>query len=173
VSAGLVGLGDSVTVGPGDGPSWAELLARGLGLRCTILAQDGAVVADVLRDQLPRVADRHDVACLYAGVNDARGYDFDPAAYERDLRLVARALRERADRLLLVTLPLDLGRPPAAPKPAIANEAVRRVAAETGAALCVLDDLAGPALLEPDAVHPTAAGQREIADRAARVLERG
>jgi hypothetical protein len=36
--------------------------------------------------------------------------------------------------------------------------------------LCELDDLDGEDLLEPDLVHPTAAGQRAIADRAARAL---
>ena len=36
--------------------------------------------------------------------------------------------------------------------------------------LAELDDLAGPPWLLPDAVHPTARGQLEIADRAARAL---
>ena len=56
------------------------------------------------------------------------------------------------------------------PKPGIAGAAIRRVAAATDAAVCDLDDLAGRMLLWPDAVHPTAVGQLEIADRAARAL---
>ena len=72
--------------------------------------------------------------------------------------------------MLLCTLPLDLGRPRAAPKPAVANAAVERVAASTGAAVCRLDDLSGWVELWPDAVHPTAVGQLAIADRAARAL---
>ena len=82
-------------------------------------------------------------ACLYAGVNDVRGPGFDPAAYERDLHALARGLRERSERVLLCTLPLDLGRPRAAPKPAVANAAVERVAASTGPSVCRLDDLSG------------------------------
>jgi lysophospholipase L1-like esterase len=164
----MVALGDSITAAE---DSWAQLLSRSLGLRLVSLARDGAVVADVLHRQLPRVRDRHELACLYAGVNDARGFGFDLGDYERGLRAVAQTLAGRADALLLCTLPLDLGRPPAAPKPALANAAVRRVAEATGAILCELDDLAGPVLLEADAVHPTAAGQRAIADRAAAALD--
>jgi lysophospholipase L1-like esterase len=163
----LVALGDSITAAR---QSWARLLARALGLPCTSYAVDGAVVADVLREQLPRVRTGHAVACLYAGVNDARGPAFAPDAYERDLLAVAQGLSERSERLLLCTLPLDLGRPPAAPKPAIANAAIRRVAGATGAIVCELDDFGGAADVEPDAVHPTAAGQAAIAHRAARAL---
>jgi lysophospholipase L1-like esterase len=173
---GLVALGDSITVGDGSTVlgttplSWARWLARALDLPYTTYAVNGAVVADVLRDQLPRVRGDYDVGCLYAGVNDARGPVFDPDAFERDLLAVARGLQERSARLLLVTLPLRLGRPTAAPKPAIANDAVRRVARATGATLCELEDFRGRIEVQPDAVHPTAVGQMVIADRAARAL---
>jgi lysophospholipase L1-like esterase len=173
---GLVALGDSITVGEGSMVlgvtplSWAQWLARALDLPYTSYAVNGAVVADVLRDQLPLVRREYDIACLYAGVNDARDAGFDAEAYERDLLAVAEGLRERSDRLLLVTLPLRLGRPTAAPKPALANGAIRRVARSTGAALCELDDLSGWVEILPDAVHPTAVGQVVIADRAARAL---
>ena len=150
--------------------SWAQWLAMALDLPFTNCARNGAVVGEVLREQLPRVRPEHDLACLYAGVNDARSPGFDPVAYERDLLAVAGGLRERSDRLLLCTLPLDLGRPRAAPKPAIANAAVRRVASSTEAVLCELDDLRGWVEMLPDAVHPTAIGQVAIADRAARAL---
>jgi lysophospholipase L1-like esterase len=163
----LVALGDSITA---DRRSWAGRLAQALDLPYTSHAVNGAVVADLLREQLPCVRPGHRVACLYAGVNDARSPGFDAGAFERDLGLVAEELATRADRLLMVTLPLRLGRPTAAPKPEIANAAVRRIAAAAGAALCELDDLEGDGLLMPDLVHPTAAGQREIAERAARAL---
>ncbi len=173
---GLVALGDSITLGEGGSVlgvtalSWAQWLARALDLPYTCYARNGALVGEVLRDQLPRVRPGHDLACLYAGVNDVRGPAFDPAAYERDLLAIAAGLRERSERLLLCTLPLDLGRPPAAPKPAAANAAVERVAASTGASVCRLDDLSGWVELWPDVVHPTAVGQLAIADRAARAL---
>jgi lysophospholipase L1-like esterase len=173
---GLVALGDSITVGEGSMVlgvtplSWAQWLARALDLPYTSYAVNGAVVADVLRDQLPRVQGDYDVGCLYTGVNDVRGPRFDPDAFERDLHAVVTGLRERSERLLLVTLPLRLGRPTAAPKPAIANGAIRRVARSTGAVLCELEDFRGWVEILPDAVHPTAVGQVVMADRAARAL---
>jgi lysophospholipase L1-like esterase len=173
---GLVALGDSITVGEGSMAlgvtplSWAQWLARALDLPFTSYAVNGATTADVLALQLPRVRAGHDVAALYAGVNDVRSPDFDIAAYERDLDAVARALVQRAERLLMLTLPEDLGRPTSAPKPSLANDVVRRVAAGHGAVVADLADFAGWTLVLPDVVHPTAVGQLEIADRAARAL---
>jgi GDSL-like lipase/acylhydrolase family protein len=164
---GLVALGDSITNGHGEPAlgvtmqSWAQWLAEALGLPFTKLARDGALASDVLAEQVPRLQGPYDLACLYAG------------AYEAALRATASALAACSERLLLCTIPVDLGRPRAAPKPSAANAIVRAVAAEHGAALVELDDLAGPPWLLPDAVHPTARGQLEIADRAARVLGAG
>ncbi len=71
----------------------------------------------------------------------------------------------------MLTLPHDLGRPTSAPKPEQANAAVRRVAARHGAKIAGLSDFGGWTLVLPDVVHPTAVGQLEIADRAARALD--
>jgi lysophospholipase L1-like esterase len=163
----LVALGDSITAAE---RSWAWQLAGALDVPYVPYAVNGAVVAHALRKQLPRVQPGHALATLYIGVNDARSPGFDADAYERDLGLVAEGLATRAGRLLMVTLPLRLGTPTAAPKPEIANAAVRRTAAAAGAVLCELDDLDGEDLLEPDLVHPTEAGQRAIAERARRAL---
>lgn len=173
---GLVALGDSITNGLGEPAlgvhpqSWAQWLAEVLALPFTKLAVDGAQTADILCEQVPRLSGPYDVAGVYAGVNDVRTPDFDDAAYERDLRAIAAAAGAASGRLVLCTLPEDLGRPRAAPKPARASAIVRRVAADVGASVVALDDLAGAPWLLPDAVHPTAVGQLEIADRAARVL---
>jgi lysophospholipase L1-like esterase len=173
---GLVALGDSITNGHGEPAlgvhpqSWAQWLAEALELPFTKLAVDGARTADVLRDQVPRLRGPYDLACVYAGVNDVRSLDFDAAGYDRDLRAVAAAAHAAADRLALCTLPADLGRPRAAPKTVTASAIVRRVAGDLGATVVALDDLAGSPWLLPDAVHPTALGQLEIADRAARAL---
>jgi lysophospholipase L1-like esterase len=173
---GLVALGDSITNGRGEpalgvhAQSWAQWLAEALELPFTKLATDGALAADVLRKQVPRLDGPYDVGCVYAGVNDVRVPAFDPAAYERDLRAIADAVGAASARLVLCTIPADLGRPRAAPKPRIAGAIVRRIAAEHGATVVDLDDLAGAPWLLPDAVHPTAIGQLEIADRAARAL---
>jgi lysophospholipase L1-like esterase len=176
---GLVALGDSITVGEGSMAlgitplSWAQWLARALDLPFRSYAVNGAYTSDVLHLQLRRVRGRHDIAALYVGANDVRAPDFDAAAYERDLDALAAGLSARADRLLLLTLPEDLGRPPSAPKPAIANAAVRRVAARHGAVVADLADFGGWTLVLPDVVHPTALGQLEIADRAALALGAG
>jgi lysophospholipase L1-like esterase len=174
---GLVALGDSITNGHGEpalgvhAQSWAQWLAEALELPFTKLATDGALAADVLREQVPRLHGPYDVGCVYAGVNDVRVPAFDPAAYERDLRAIADAVGAASARLVLCTIPADLGRPRATPKPRIASAIVRRVAAESEATVVDLDDLAGAPWLLPDAVHPTAIGQLEIADRAARALD--
>jgi len=176
---GLVALGDSITNGHGEPAlgvhpqSWAQWLAEALGLPFTKLAADGARTADVLRHQVPRLQGPYDLASVYAGVNDVRSLDFDAAAYERDLRAIVTAAGDAAEGVLLCTLPADLGRPRAAPKPRTASAIVRAVARETGATVVALDDLAGSPWLLPDAVHPTALGQLEIADRAARALGAG
>jgi lysophospholipase L1-like esterase len=173
---GLVALGDSITNGHGEPAlgvhpqSWAQWLAEALELPFTKLAADGALAADVLREQVPRLRGPYDVACVYAGVNDVRVPGFDAGAYERDLHAIAASVAEVSARVALCTIPLDLGRPRAAPKPRAAGAVVRRVAREVGAVVVDLDDLTGPPWLLPDAVHPTALGQLEIADRAARAL---
>ena len=173
---GVVALGDSITVGEGSmtlgvtALSWAQWLARALDLPYTCYAFNGARTEDVLREQLPRVRADYDVGALYAGVNDVRGPDWDAVAYERDLGEVVGSLSARCDRLLVLTLPLDLGRPPSAPGPAEANAAVRRVAAAHGATVVDLEDFGSWTTVLPDAVHPTPLGQIEIADRAARAL---
>jgi lysophospholipase L1-like esterase len=173
---GLVALGDSITNGHGEPAlgvpmqSWAQWLAEALDLPFTKLARDGARASDVRAELVPHMAGPYDIGCLYVGVNDARSIDWDAAAYERDLRAIAAALAACSERLALCTLPADLGRPRAGSKPRAASAIIRAVGAEHDATIVALDDLAGRPWLLPDAVHPSALGQLEIADRAAREL---
>ncbi len=174
--AGLVALGDSITYGEGgivlgaDGRSWALWLAMALDLPYTNYAVPGVGAPHVLEVQLPRVRRAYDLGCLYVGVNDVRGVDFDLESYARDVRRALAGLGASCARLLACTIPLDLGRPRAGAKVAAANAAIRSAAGEAGAAVCELADLRGWRWVLPDAVHPTALGQLEIADRAARAL---
>jgi hypothetical protein len=176
MNRGLVAMGDSITNGHGEPAlgvpmqSWAQWLAEALELPFTKLARDGARAADVLAEQVPGLAGPYDVGCLYVGVNDARALDWDAAGFERDLRAIVDALTSASDRLVLCTLPADLGRPRAGDKPATASAIVRAIAADHGATVVALDDFAGRPWLMPDAVHPTAVGELEMADRAARAL---
>jgi lysophospholipase L1-like esterase len=173
---GIVALGDSITYGEGgivlgvDGRSWALWLAQALDVPYTNYAVPGACAPDLLTDQLPRVRRPYELGVLYIGVNDVRDPGFDPAAYDRDVRRAAEELTPHCTRLLLLTIPLDLGRPRAGARVGTANGSIRAAAAAVGATVVALDDLAGWRRVLPDAVHATALGQIEIADRAARAL---
>ncbi|MCW3011900.1 MAG: hypothetical protein JWO90_2304 [Solirubrobacterales bacterium] len=178
MDSGLVALGDSITYGEGgivlgvDGRSWALWLAQALDLPYTNYAVCGARAPDVLADQLPRVRRSYALGTLFVGVNDARDPAFDAAAFDRDVRAAAAGLAPHCAQLLVLTIPLDLGRPRAgARKVGTANASIRAAAKAVGATLVPLDDLAGWRHVLPDAVHPSALGQLEIADRAARALD--
>lgn len=173
---GLIALGDSITRGDGEPAlgvahrSWSLWLAEALDLPYTNRAIDGAVASEVLQDQCPRVSADYDLACLYVGVNDTRGPDWNPVRFAAALDAALAHLRTRATRLLTLTIPLDLGRPRAGAGVSAANALIRRLAGEHDAVCAELSDLRGWRLLLPDAVHPTALGQLEIADRAAAAL---
>ena len=170
---GLVALGDSITRGKGGermlgvhDQSWAQWVAEALVLPLTNLAVDGARAPEVLREQVPMLERPYDLGTLHVGVNDARDPAWDPDRFGEAFEGVLAALAAACEAVLVCTLPLDLGRPTAAPKPAAANAIVRAAAARAGARVVALDDLAGPIWILPDAVHATAAGQAEIARRA-------
>jgi lysophospholipase L1-like esterase len=174
---GVLALGDSITNGGGELQwgvalqSWALWLARGLGLPYSPHAVDGARVEDVLRAQVPAVGDgRYDLGCLYIGVNDVRALDWEREPFERGHSAVLAFLRERCDRLLTLTVPVDLGRPRAGAKVAEVNAAIEASARAAGALVLDLRGFGGRDLLMADHVHPTAFGQIAIAERALDVL---
>jgi lysophospholipase L1-like esterase len=180
---GVLAFGDSITNGGGELQwgvalqSWALWIARGLGVPYTGCAIDGATAAQVAREQIPRFLAqtaapdaRYDVGALYAGVNDVRRSDWEPHAYERDLRVALDFLGERCDRRLVCTIPRDLGRPRAGARVDEANAAIERVAARSDALLVDLRDFGARNLVMADHVHPTAFGQVAIAERALAVL---
>jgi lysophospholipase L1-like esterase len=181
---GVLAFGDSITNGGGELQwgvalqSWAQWVARGLGLPLTNYAVDGANVEAVVHDQIQAFYDRggqpagarYDVGCLYIGVNDVRAPDWDARAFEPLYRRALAFLHERCDRVLTAAAPLDLGRPRAGAKVPELNDLVRRVAAETGALVVDLSDLRARNHVMPDRVHPTAFGQIAIAERALDVL---
>ncbi|MGI8803447.1 MAG: GDSL-type esterase/lipase family protein, partial [Solirubrobacteraceae bacterium] len=184
VGRGLVALGDSITKGEGQAMlgqrclSWAQWLAMALELPYTGLAVNGAMAAAALAEQVPRLRGPYDLGCVYLGVNDVRYPDFDADAFRDALAgvldgVAAEAPRaSTAARLLVVTIPLDLGRPPVpAARIAGTNRAIAELAAaRDGVAVLDLSDLGGWRYVLPDAVHLTAAGQLHVAERAARVL---
>ena len=179
---GVLALGDSITNGGGELQwgvalqSWAQWLARGLGMPFTNHAIDGATVDDVLALQMPRheafsarPQARFDVGCLHIGVNDVRRPGWDASAYAAGFERALGWLGERCDRTLVCTLPLDLGRPRAAGVPVV-NSIVRDAATRHGALVVELADFGGREWMMADHVHPSALGQIAIAERALGVL---
>jgi lysophospholipase L1-like esterase len=182
---GVLAFGDSITNGGGELQwgvalqSWAQWVARALGLAITNYAVDGASAGDVVRGQVPAFERlsahpdaRYELGCLYIGVNDVRGLGFSTGAFERDLRLALQFLKRHCDRILAVTIPLDLGRPRARANVVLANQVIERLAAELGALVVDLSDFRARNLVMTDHVHPTAFGQIAIAERALAVLDR-
>jgi lysophospholipase L1-like esterase len=181
---GVLAFGDSITNGGGELQwgvalqSWAQWTARALGMAYTSYATDGARVADVLHRQIPAFAAhaarpdaRYDVGCLYIGVNDVRGLDWDAGAFAADFEPALRFLHDRCDRVLALTAPLSLGLPPAGPKVADLNAIVRESAGRVGALVVDLSAFGARNHVMADRVHPTAFGQVAIAERALAVLE--
>jgi lysophospholipase L1-like esterase len=181
---GLLAFGDSITNGGGELQwgvalqSWAQWTARALGLALTNFAVDGARVGDVVSAQLAAARGRsahpdarYDLGALHIGVNDVRALDWDPDAFARDLRTVLAYLAERCDRIVVLTIPLDLGRPRAGAKVEVANAIIEVEAGEVGATIVDLRGFRGRRVLMPDHVHPTAFGQIAIAERVVDVLE--
>jgi lysophospholipase L1-like esterase len=175
----VLGLGDSISCGPEEGAfgvpprAWAQWLAEALDEPFHRLAEPGATTPWIAEHLLPRVRPGTGLACVHVGTNDVRGLDWDPAVFAEALREILTVCAQRARRTCVATVPLDLGRPPAGPKVGELNAIVRRAAATRGATVVDLDDLRGWRMLFPDAVHPTALGQLEIAERAAAALELG
>jgi lysophospholipase L1-like esterase len=180
---GVLAFGDSITNGGGELQwgvalqSWAQWTARALGLAFTNFAVDGARVADVAGAQLAAARTRsahpdarYHLGCLHIGVNDVRALDWDPDAFAADLRIVLDYLVARCDRVVVLTIPLDLGRPRAGSKVEVGNAAIEAAAREVGATIVDLRDLRGRHVLMADHVHPTAFGQVVIAERVVDLL---
>ena len=179
---GVLAFGDSITNGGGELQwgvalqSWALWTARCLALPYSGYAVDGAGVHDVVTEQLPGFetrtgADgRYDVGCLYIGVNDVRSVDWNPDAFAVDHADALGFLTRRCDRVLALTAPLRLGRPPADAKVPSLNAIITRNARAAGALVVDLGGFGARNHVMVDYVHPTAFGQIAIAERALAVL---
>ena len=179
----MLALGDSITNGGGELQwgvalqSWAMWTARALGVPYNPYAFDGATAEEVIGREIPlferAVADpysRYTLGCLYIGTNDVRLPGFDPDRFEALHDQALAFLRQRCDRLLTATVPLDMGRPRNPELIERANLAIERSAAEHGALVLDLRGFGGRRLVMPDHVHPTALGQVVIAQLALAVL---
>ena len=140
---GVIAFGDSITNGGGGlqwgvaMKSWAEWVARGLGVPFTGCAVDGALIEHVTSVQIPefelraRSAEgRFELGCLYVGVNDVRTGTWDAQRFGDRLGVAVDWLRSRCDRVILATAPLDLGRPRAGVAVVELNATIERTAAD-------------------------------------------
>jgi hypothetical protein len=157
--------------------SWALWTARSLGLPYSPHAVDGALVTDVVDQQIPRFLSTvedpdssYHLGCLYVGTNDVRAARFDAERYETQLREAATFLAQRCKRIVMPNLPLALGRPPNPERIAAANDVIGRVAAAHQALLLDLRAFRGRTVMMADHVHPTAFGQIAIAEQALALL---
>lgn len=172
----VLALGDSIMCGPEEGAygvpprAWPQWIAELLDRPFHRIARPGAHAPDLVDRDLSRIRDDYAIACVGIGTNDVRSLDWDPGRYTRALDTLLERVERAAERVCVATVPLDLGRPRAGAKVADLNTIVRDRAVSRGVAVVELADFGGWRWWFPDAVHPTALGQLEIARRAARAL---
>jgi lysophospholipase L1-like esterase len=195
----FVALGDSITLGIGDpvrlppitgrgqssrkkGPrgwrGWAVLLADSLpGCALHIVAGNGACMADLEGDQLPRALQlRPDIASVVIGVNDTLRPNFDPDRIAAAAAHTVGALRAAGADVLTMRLPDPgrmLGMPdvlarPLARRARQVNEVMDQVAERFGT--LHFDAASDGAAYDPrmwavDRLHPSERGHRLIARR--------
>jgi GDSL-like Lipase/Acylhydrolase family len=173
----VLALGDSILCGPEEGAFgvpprvWPQWLAEALDLPFHRLARPGALSSDVERLFAGRLRSDYALACIGVGTNDVRMLDWDARSFKASLGRLLAAAGACSERVCVATVPLDLGRPRAGAKVADLNAIVRSCAASSGATVVELADFGGWRWWFPDAVHPTALGQLEIARRAADALD--
>ncbi len=183
----VVGLGDSLTFGVGDGTQrpetvvtcpvgWAAHVAHALGARSfTNLAANGVRARDLGRTQVPSaLMMTPDLVLMTVGGNDVLRGDFDPDEVREHVGDALARLTRPGREIVLVSLGriglFDLagGRIAGimARRIDAVNEALHRAAAPTGARVCngaaALAEV-GRRGWHVDRVHPSALGHRALA----------
>jgi lysophospholipase L1-like esterase len=190
----FVALGDSITLGIGDPVRLAPPPGRRKGMRAWrgwavllsetlpdpalhIVAGNGALMADLERDQLPAALQlRPDVASVIIGINDTLRPNFDTERLAETSAHVIGALRAAGADVLTMRLP-DPGRMlhlpdvmarPLAERAHLLNDVIDQMAERFGTLnydaagdACVYD----PAMWAVDRLHPSERGHRHIARR--------
>lgn len=178
---GVLALGDSIVDGHGmhmqkvPAQGWPQWLADSMGECLMKWSVGGYTSAEVVEHQLPRVSGLYRLGAVSMGANDVLR-DWDAERYRENLRSVLGLLAECCEHTAITTMPESIGRGVLIGKERgaharDASDIIASVAAETGAVVVPLADLAGYPLMRGDQVHPTALGQVEIADRASRALQ--
>lgn len=180
---GVLAFGDSITHAGGDVQwgvalhSWALWVARALGLGYTGYATDGALVETVTESQIPMfrslAADPEagfELGLLYVGTNDVRQPEWDASRFASAFEAALGFLTERCDRVVTLTIPLDMGRPRSVARVEEANRIISAAASSVGASVVDLRRFGGRTVMMADHVHPTAFGQIAIAEAVLDVL---
>jgi len=168
----VVALGDSLTAGLGVAPDEAypalldaRLRREGYGYRVVNAGVSGDTSAAGLRRVDWVLKSKPDVVIVALGANDGlRGLPVDALA--RNLEAIVSRVRATGARVLLagMRVPPNYGADYTSAFAAVFPAVARR----TGVPLApfLLDGVAGDARLnQPDGIHPTAEGQRVIAER--------
>jgi len=168
----VVALGDSLTAGLGVAPDEAypalldaRLRREGYGYRVVNAGVSGDTSAAGLRRVDWVLKSKPDVVIVALGANDGlRGQPVDALA--RNLEAIVTRVRATGARVLLagMRVPPNYGADYTSAFAAVFPAVARR----TGVPLApfLLDGVAGDARLnQPDGIHPTAEGQRVIAER--------
>jgi lysophospholipase L1-like esterase len=197
----FVALGDSLTAGRGDFGAdgatigWAQrlavLLSERSGSPCVLtnFAVDGANLAAVLGDQLPRLSALNgagpDLVSVTVGMNDIRVSDFVPEQFSAGLGRLIDALTATGATVLTCTLPDISGvvsLPPeyvgiARQRLSQASDIIREQSARRGARcldIWAMPEVAGrPELFTADRLHPNSAGHGVLAEAFAGLLLTG
>ncbi|WP_084077876.1 GDSL-type esterase/lipase family protein [Demequina sp. NBRC 110057] len=185
----VVALGDSITLGVGDGVredwghvGWAAHAAAALGARAFAnLAANGTRARDLAAQVADAVALDPDVALLTVGGNDALRGDFDPGEVERCTRaaLVELTRGDRAvvlatiDRIGLFDLLPERVASAMARRAEAVNAALRRASA--GMPVTIVDGSVifaadGAHAWHIDRIHPSQRGHRALARAAVEAL---
>lgn len=170
----VLAVGDSITRGlntvVGDLPSqsYARWVADALSVEAVVLADAGITSAQALDRFGAQITGRHDLGVVFVGVNDALAKAWQPDVF-RDAHVeLLRRVAGCSDVVATMTVPAYTGRMLVARRRVVeANDIIRKNAAEQGAVVVDLGDLAGRRLVWSDLIHPTSWGQVEIADRLA------
>ena len=178
----VVAMGDSITLGVGDGiedswgrVGWAAHVAHATGATAFLNLAANGVRARDLASQLPdALTERPDVVLCTVGGNDALRGDFDAAEVERCTRETLTTLACEKRTVMLATidriglfdlLPRAIADVMARRAHAV-NTALRAAAAPTGAVVldgAVIFAAAGSSAWHIDRIHPSQRGHRALA----------
>jgi acyl-CoA thioesterase I len=168
----VVAIGDSIMEGHGlrPGQSWAGLLAKQHGWRFTNLASDGSgflkvgTKGDTFADQVRAAVKLNPSVILLAGSSNDLG-ESNPALAKETTATIASIRAALPDvKIIAVSAIWGATSAPAQLKD-IDGQVESAVTAVGGKYVDIGQPLAGhPELMQSDTVHPTAAGQRVLAD---------